>query len=290
LKKSAAEHLSRRSRVIAQSALCVLVIAGVTTAKAAETCHYSGTSSYSGRLTVETKAETTNGETTVDASATVVARSFGIINWRYQYQEIGTWRGDELQSVGVNHRYSVAGSIRRQQWDVFDRTPTGMSARRVQGKTLADFQLKHPGFVGHWDPASFGQPWRSDYASAPPERRTDLDLPRSAMASDLGTPLILAFYWVRFAGPADRTVPVFLPGFKRNARADIRVVSMGVESNGLLHLRAIVRHPQLSETQISTGDAWISPDHHLAHVTFDAHADHGSAQGDFRLDGCQGER
>ena len=82
---------------------------------------------------------------------------------------------------------------------------------------------------------------------------------------------------------------MFLPGFKHNARVDIRVVSRGVESDGLLHLHSSVRHPQLSETKVSTGDAWISPDHHLVRVTFDARADYGSAQGEVRLDGCQGE-
>jgi hypothetical protein len=212
-----------------------------------------------------------------------------VIDWRYLYQEIGTWRGGELQSVGVNHRYSLAGSIRRQQWDLFNRTPAGMMAYRVQAKTLADFEAKHPGFVRHWQPSSFGQPWLPDYASAQPERRADLDLPAAAMAPGLGTPLTLAFYWVRWSGPQDRTVPVFLPGFKKHSRADVRVQSLGVEANGLLHLRSTVRHPQLSETEVSTGDAWVSPDHRLARVTFDAHGDHGSAQGDLRLDGCQGD-
>ena len=256
---------------------------------AGETCHYSGTTSYSGRATVETKAATANGETTVDVTARVNARAFGLIDWQYLYEEIGTWRDGQLQSIGVNHRYSVVGSIRRQQWDFFKRTPAGMAAYRVQAKTLADFQTKHPGFVRHWDPASFGRPWLQDYAAAPPERRADLDLPAASMPPGVGTPMALAFYWVRWAGQKERTVPVFLPGFKHNARVDIPVVSPGVEANGVLHLRSSVRHPQLSETEISNGDAWVSADHHLVRVTFDARGDHASAQGDLALDGCQGD-
>jgi len=64
---------------------------------------------------------------------------------------------------------------------------------------------------------------------------------------------------------------------------------MGVEGDGSLHLRSSVRHPQLSETKVSTGDAWISADHHLVRVAFDARADNASAHGELRLDGCQGE-
>jgi hypothetical protein len=255
---------------------------------AAETCRYSGTTDYSGRAIVETRAMTANGETSVDVTARVNARAFGLIDWQYLYQEIGTWRDGELQSVGVNHRYSVFGSIRRQQWDVFRRTPEGMSAWRVQAKTLADLQSKHPGFTGHWDPASFGRPWVRDYPAAPPERRADLDLPRTSMPPGLGTPLLLAFWSVRWAGGKDRTVPVFLPGFKHNERVDVQVVSLGTDAGGLLHLRSTLRHPQLSESEVSTGDAWITPDHHLARVAFDARGDHGNARGDLRLDRCEG--
>jgi len=279
----------RTSRLRARSAQYALAFLLSHAAWAGETCRYSGTTSYSGQVSVETRAETANGDTTVDVIARLSARSLGIIDWAYLYEETGTWRQGEIQSIGVNHRYSVAGSIRRQQWDVFNRTRDGMTAFRVQAKTLADFRVKHPGFVRHWDPASFGEPWLPDYAAAPPERRTDLDLSIASMPPGLGTPLALGFFWVRWAGPRDRTVPVFLPGFKHNARTDINVASLGVEANGLLHLRASVRHPQLSETQISTSDAWISPGHHLMRLAFEARGDHTSAVGELHLDGCQGE-
>jgi hypothetical protein len=256
---------------------------------AGETCRYSGETSYSGHVVVETKASAANGETTIDATARVTARSFGIINWQYLYEEIGTWRGGDLQEIGVNHRYSAAGSIRRQQWDVFRRTADGMTAYRVQSKTLADFRILHPGFMRHWDPATFGESWLADYAAAPPARRPDLDLPGSSMPAGIGSPLLLGFYWVRWAVARTRTVPVFLPGFKHNSRIDIRVVPFGVEANGLLHLHSTLRHPQLSASEVSVADAWISPDHHLVRVTFDARGQRGGAQGELRLIGCQGE-
>jgi hypothetical protein len=254
-----------------------------------ETCRYSGATSYDGQVSVQSTAAAVNGGMTVNVAARVKARSFGLIDWQYLYQEIGTWRDGELQSVGANHRYSVVGSIRRQQWDLFRRTPQGMQAWRVQAKTLPDFEAHHPGFVRHWSPASFGENWLPDYAAAPPERRADLDLAPQSMPPGLGTPLLLAFYWVRWAGDQAREVPVFLPGFKHDARATIRVVSMGVEGGGLLHLHSSVRHPQLSETEDSVGDAWISGDHHLVRETFEAHASMGSAHGELHLDGCQGE-
>jgi hypothetical protein len=265
--------------------LAVLVSHGVW---ADETCRYSGATSYDGHVRVQTTATAANGGVTVDVAAEVKARSFGLIDWQYLYQEIGTWRAGELQSIGVNHRYSVIGSIRRQQWDLFNRTPAGMQGWRVQAKTLADFQTKHPGFVRHWSPASFGENWLPDYSAAPPERRPDLDLPHDAMPPGLGTPLLLGFYLVRWAGDQERHVPVFLPGFKHNSRADIRVDPVGTEPGGLLHLRSSVHHPQLSEVKASTGDAWISADHHLVRETFDARTDNASAHGELHLDGCQG--
>jgi hypothetical protein len=270
-------------------AMSVMTLLVAHAAWAEETCHYTGSTSHSGQVTVQTKAATANNETTIDVAVWLSARSFGLIDWGYLYQEISTWRDGELRSVAVNHRYSVFGSIRRQQWDLFNRTADGMAAYRVQAKTLADFRSKHPGFVNHWEPATFGRPWLPDYAAAAPERRADLDLPRSAMPPGLGTPLALAFHWVRWAGQDRKTIPVFLPGFKKNARTDVQVDTVGVEANGLLHLRSAVRHPQLSETEVSTGDAWVSSDHHLVRVTFDAHGDRGTAQGELHLEGCQGD-
>ncbi|MSP02372.1 MAG: hypothetical protein EXR07_15170 [Acetobacteraceae bacterium] len=267
----------------------VLAVLASHATLAGETCRYTGTASHAGRIEVESSAATSKGETTVDVTARVSARSFGLIEWRYLYQEIGTWRRGELRSVAVNHRYSVAGRIQRQQWDVFNRTAEGMIAFRVQAKTLPDFQAHHPGFVRHWEPASFGQPWLPDYPAAAAQRRADLDLPRAAMAPDLGVPLALAFHWVRWAGQESRKVPVFLPGFKRNARVDVPVAFLGVDGAGSIHLRSTTRHPQLSETEPSVGDAWVTADHRLMRVTFDARGTYGNAQGELRLEGCRGD-
>ena len=70
---------------------CVAACLASHSAWGAETCRYSGTTSYSGHVIVETKAATANGGTMVDVTARVTARSFGLIDWQYLYEEIGTW-------------------------------------------------------------------------------------------------------------------------------------------------------------------------------------------------------
>ncbi len=264
-----------------------LFLPGVT-AQAAETCRYVGTASYSGAIEVVSTASTANGETTVDVAARVSARSFGLIAWQYLYQEIGIWRGGELVTAAVNHRYSAAGRIRRQQWDVFRQAPEGMIAWRAQAKTLADFQARYPVFAQVWDSATFGIPWLRDYPFATAERRADLDLPRTAMPPGLGIPLAMAFHWVRWAGPDGVAAAVFLPGFKRDSRLNIPVTFLGTDAAGLTHLRAAARHPQMSPDEASTGDAWVGPDHRLMRLTFEARGANGNAQGEVRLNACRG--
>jgi hypothetical protein len=109
------------------------------------------------------------------------------------------------------------------------------------------------------------------------------------MPPGVGPPLALAFYWSRWIGPDGQKVAVFLPGFKRDSRADISVVSLGIDGDGTRHFRSTVRHPQLSRDEASVGDAWIAADHRLTRVTFDAHGASGNAQGDVRLERCQGD-
>jgi hypothetical protein len=78
----------------------------------------------------------------------------------YLVEEISTWRAGEMERLAVNTRYLVGEHIVRQQWDTFQRSRGGgLLAHRVQAKTLADFRRRHPGFVRHWDPATFGSPW-----------------------------------------------------------------------------------------------------------------------------------
>ncbi len=254
----------------------------------AETCHYAGTTSYSGRMTVDTVAAAANGETTVDIRVRLDAKSWGLIALRYLHQEISVWRNGALQSVAVNHRYGFNGSIVRQQWDVFVRGPDGMRAYRVQGKTLADFQNKHPGFARNWEMAAFGRNWLPDYQAASPERRADLDLPRAASPPGLGPPLAQAFYWVRWNTDDRRIVPVFLPGFKRGARVDVPVVR-AVDPDGLTHFRFSGGHPALGGARPSIGEAWVSADRRLARVSFDAVSADGGAHGELRRMSCEGD-
>ena len=253
---------------------------------ATETCQYSGTTSYSGRVMVETIASSNNGEVTVNVTARLNAKSLLVFNVAYLHQEISVWRDGELRSVAVNHRYTLNGSIRRQNWDVFTRGPTGMTAYRAQAKTLTDFQDKHPGFVNHWALAAFGQPWLRDYPMAAPERRPDLDLPKAALAPGIGPPLAMAFYWMRWAAPG--SAPVFLPGFKQNPRIDVPVVLEGTDGAGTRHFRSVTRHPQLGDAPPSVGEAFVAADHQLRRIVFEAHGSRGKADGDLRLERCQG--
>ncbi len=255
-------------------------------AAAAEVCRFEGTSNHAGRMVAKTEVTAKEGLVTVNVTVALTAR----IWWtdvRYLTQEISTWRDDQLQSVAVNARYGAGGRSRRQQWDVFTRGAGGLEARRVQAKTLADFQRRHPGFVSHWAPAAFGQPWLQDYAGAAPERRPDLDLPRPAMPPGLRPPLALAFYWSRWLAPGGETVPAFLPGFKRHARTDL-AFGAATSGEGSRQWRASVRHPSLSASPASTASVWVSPDNYLLQLAFDVHSPQGSAQGLIHSQGCQG--
>jgi hypothetical protein len=274
-----------RSRTV----LVVLAVVLAPAVRAEEVCRYSGTTDYSGHVVIETRAATTPDGVKVDVTANVAARQLGLIDWRYLYQEIGVWRGGELREIGVNNRYSVLGVMRRQQWDLFHRGQAGFQGWRLEANSRGDLEKKFPRFAAHWDPTSFGQPWLADYAASGPERRADLDLPADRMTRDLGTPLQMGFYWIRWAGAHDRTVPMFLPGLKHDTRVDVNVAPVGDAPPGLVHLRSTVRFAHLSDTRASIGDAWISNDHHLRTVTFDARTDHASAHGELRLDACQGE-
>ena len=240
--------------------------AGGHPAWAEETCRYAGTTSYSGQVTVETKAvdreRRDHGRCRRLGQRPVVRDHRLAISYTKKSAPGGTASSVRSRSIIVT---ASLGSIRRQQWDLFNRTPEGMTAYRVQAKTLADFQTKHPGFVSHWDPATFGRPWLPDYAAAPPERRADLDLPRAAMPARpwdaVGAGVLLGAMGgsgqrgpFRYSCQGSRKTPGSTSRSSRSAwrPTDLRACS-----------RSTVRHPQLSETEVSTGDAWISPDHRL---------------------------
>ncbi len=250
-------------------------------ARAAEVCRYAGMASYSGRLAVQAEASEAQGVTTVDVTARLDAKY--LLFWKIQYlaEEISTWRAGELQSVAVNNRTIINGRPSRQQWDVFTRGPDGLAASRVQSRSLSEFRRRHPAFAGHWDPGRFGQPWLPDYPAAQPERRADLDLARSAMLPRTRTPYALAFYWSRWLPDAGGTVPVFMPGWKRDARLDAEVAPAGPG-----RWRMSLRHPGLG-AEPSSAEAVVSTDHQLLRLSFDVHAAAGSGQGWVDRTECQ---
>lgn len=266
----------RAARVLVLLALVPAV--GTAAAAAAEVCTYAGAASHKARVAVRTEAAEAAGLLTVRVVARLQAEPWW---WSVGYlpEEISTWRGGELQSVAVNGRYILDGRARRQQWDVLVRGPDGLQAQRVQSTSAAEFGRRHPRFAANWDPARFGQPWLADYAAAAPERRTDLDLPRAGLAPGLRTPLALAFYWSRFLGPGSATVPVFLPGWKRDARVDEPVAAVAPG-----RWRMALRHPALGGG--SWAEAAVSPDHRLLRLTFAVRARAGNGEGWVVLEGC----
>jgi hypothetical protein len=263
-----------------RAVLAAALLALAPASQAAEVCTYAGAASHDARATIRTEASEAGGMLTLRVLARVQAAPWW---WSLSYlmEEISTWRGGELQSVALNTRYILDGRVRRQQWDVLARTPEGLQAQRVQSTSLPEFNRRHPRFAGHWDPSRFGQPWLSDYPAAGPERRTDLDLPRAGMPPGLRTPLALMFYWSRFLPPGNEAVPVFLPGWKRDARADepVAAVSPG-------RWRMTLRHPAVGAG--SWAEAAVSPDHQLLRLTFAVRARVGNGEGWVALEGCTG--
>lgn len=263
-----------------KAALLAALLALVPAAGAAEVCTYAGAASHDAHATVRTEASEAGGLLTLRVLARVQAAPWW---WSvgYMMEEISTWRGGELQLVAVNTRYILDGRVRRQQWDVLARTLDGLQAQRVQSTSAAEFNRRHPRFAGHWDPVRFGQPWLADYPAAAPERRTDLDLPRAGMPPGLRTPLALMFYWSRFLPPGSAAVPVFLPGWKRDARADEVVASVAPG-----RWRMNLRHPAVRAG--SWAEAAVSPDHRLLRLTFAVRARAGDGEGWVALEGCAG--
>lgn len=266
---------------IATVAASVAATVAVSTAPAAEVCHYTGKTSYSGHATVRTEVSEARGLTTVAVTARLDAKAWWLWSIQYLAEEISTWRGGELQSVAVNNRYSANGQVKRQQWDVFVRGSDGLLASRVQSKSLSEFRRRHPAFASHWEPARFGEPWLPDYPAAQPERRPDLDLARAAMPRQTRTPYALAFYWSRWLPAAAGTVPVFMPGWKRDARFDAQVASAAPG-----RWRLTLQSPALGGAP-SSAEATVSADHRLMRLSFDVRATAGSGQGWLDQMGCR---
>jgi hypothetical protein len=259
---------------------------GTADAAADEVCRFAGTTDYEGHVAVTTDVVALGGITRVDVVVTFEATT---IFWRhihYLVEEVSTWQADEMESVAVNTRYLVGDHIIRQQWDDFQRGPEGLQARRVQAKTLADFRRKYPGFVRHWDPATFGQHWLDDYQSASPERRADLDLKASPLPSGLRSPLAMAFYWVRWLPREGQDVRIFLPGFKSDQLVEVSIAA--VPSAGSIMWQAPLRYSVLKERPSSMARAWTTADGHLLQLAFEVHEPRGSAQGQLHQEGCEG--
>ncbi len=265
--------------------LALLFLLAPSATGAAEVCRFDGTTSHDGRVAVTTLVSGDGDDITVDVTA-AINMSAWFADWKYLGEELSTWRGGELQSVATNTRTIVDDRIKKQQWDLFVHGPRGFEAYRVQAKNLADFQRLHPGFVRHWPLSSFGQSWIQDYRAAPPERRPDLDLPASSVVAGLRSPLALAFYWSRFLPPTPGAAPVFLPGFKRDARTELDF-GPAQQGDGWVRRQAPLRHPGLGSGASSVA-AWVSPDRYLLQLTLDVHAPAGSGEAVIRARGCQG--
>jgi hypothetical protein len=256
------------------------------TASAAEVCRFAGHTDYAGHVTATTSVTTTGDSTIVDVAITFGSTAMFLFGVHYLLEEVSIWHDRQLESVAMNSRYLLGNRIVRQQWDKFQRAADGMQAERVQAKTLADFRRKHPGFVQHWDPATFGQPWLRDYPLAPPERRSDLDLHISPFPPALRSPLALAFYWVRWLPHAEQDVPVFLPGFKAERLVEVRLASAPAAAGTAW--RTVLHHASLSERTPSTAEALVSPDNYLLRIEFWLHTAYGSGRGEINQQGCNG--
>ena len=252
----------------------------------AEACRFAGTTDPSGKVAVTADVTETNGTTHVDVAATFETTTMFWFRSHYLVEEVSTWRSGQLETVGVNTRYLLGSHIVRQTWDLFKRDRDGMRGYRVQAKSRTDFQLRHPGFVQHWDPSTFGQPWLDDYLAASPERRADLDLTTSPLSSNLLSPLALAFYWVRWLPPGGQDKAVFLPGFKADKLVDVPITAAAW--NGGTVWRTPLRYSVLSKAPPSIATAWMLADRHLLQLALDLHEPRGAGSGTLTQEGCDG--
>jgi len=255
-------------------------------AHGAEICRFAGHTDYSGRVEVTTiDQRAADGTDTVDVLGVFQGKPWPFVHIRYLMEELSRWRSGQLQDVAVNTRYLVDGHIVRQLWDDYTADVHGMTAYRLEGSP-AQIQQKHPGFIRHWDPATFGEPWLQDFRSAHPDRRRDLDLPLSSMRPDIRVPLALAFYWSRWPPSGAQAVDVFLPGFKKDKTADLTVQPDGPSGDGWHQWQITVRYPGLSTTQPSTATAQVSTDSHLLQLAGRVFARNLVGHGEIAQQGC----
>ncbi|MGI4977857.1 MAG: hypothetical protein ACRYG6_13030 [Janthinobacterium lividum] len=277
----------RRPAAPACAALCCALLAGP--AHAGERCRFTGETDHAGRVeALVDVSDAPGGERTVDVLLDVRATVWWVLDVRYLVEERSTWRAGVLREVAVNTRSLSGGRVVRQSWDDFRRDGDTLAARRVQARTLAQFRLRHPAFAAHWDPGAFGAPWLADYDAAAPERRPDLDLPAADPATR--TPLATAFFWTRWLPEPTGTVPVVLPGFKRDATLPLDPVARAPGPDAppgtARQWDVALRHPALDRAASSRAEAWVAADHRLLGLAFELHAPAGSARGTVRAEGC----
>ncbi len=257
-------------------------------ASAAETCLFTGTTDYGGRLAIAAESATVAGQTQIDVRLELNATPLPLIHTHYVMEEISSWRQDGLEQVAVNDRYIFDGHIVRQQWDVYDRAPDGLHAFRVQGKRSGEFRRQHPDFAQFWDPHMFGRPWLAQYPYSTRARRPDLDLHHDP--SRVRTPLALAFYWLRWLPRQGSVVPLFLPGFKEQKLVDLVIGPTSDQgSGGVLGWKAPIQYPYLSLIRPSWALARTSIDRHVLQLVFDLHGVEHSARGVVYAAGCNGQ-
>jgi hypothetical protein len=268
---------------------CLILVAALflpCVVQAAETCRFAGDTDFAGRAEVTTTAAEANGLLRVQVDARFNGTWFAVLHIQHLLQETSTWKGGQLQSVAVNTRDMLGNRPTRQQWDIFERTPQGFLAHRIEGKNGEEFSRKFPLFAAHWMPASFGAPWEQDFWRAGAERRADLDLPASRVSPGLMTPLALAFYWLPHLERADHTVPVFLAGFKHD-----KVIAVDLQDSaarGGTVWQTAVRYPGLSENDPSVVTGWVGSDGRIEQLVVRVHRSGQSAQGSLRALGCSG--
>lgn len=267
----------------------LLVVAAILTSQAAyaaETCRFAGTTDFAGHVEVTTAAAARNGLLRVQILARFDGRWLAVLHIRHLLEETSVWRAGQLQSVAVNTRDMLNDRPTRQQWDIFQRTPQGFQAHRIEGKSAGEFSHKFPLFAAHWTPASFGENWEQDFWRAGAERRADLDLPANQVSAHLVTPLALAFYWLPHLVHTDQTIPVFLPGFKRNKVIAVRL--QDTPASGGTVWQTAVRYPGLSDDDPSVVRGLVGADGRIEQLAVRLHRSGRSAQGSLRALRCSG--
>lgn len=282
--KSIRAHAPGRPTVGAAMSVTALLFS--SPARGGEICEYAGRTNYSGAVSVRAEVSPAQNETGVRVALRFTARFMMIFEVEYLAEEISHWRNGELQSVALNTRYLVNNRIIRQQWDDFDRGKDGFAAYRVQGKNGEDFRRRYPAFSRYWSPSMFGQPWLAEYQLARPERRPDLDLSKQAIAAGLRSPLSFAFYWIRTLRPVSQTVPVFLPGNKRQSRVDLSVTPPEAES-GLRVWHIPIHFEAFRTSKDSQAMAWISPSQQVEQIAFYVSNQSGTGSGVLRKLKCE---